>query len=121
MDLAFRAWDICDKKMHTLLVIDWLNRLVDLDSGKVERSFDNVKLMQYMDLKDKNGRIYCQDDLVLYKGKIYRLIKGTYMFELSGFFETSQDIQGDFFSEGAYQDGEIVSNIYEFKKEQLDD
>ncbi|WP_430534439.1 YopX family protein [Listeria rocourtiae] len=86
--------------------------------GDVVPYFENHKdwhLMQYTGLKDKNKQKYCQDDIVRYKGKHYRLIKGTYKFELLGFKEPLQDDPYDFFSEGAFMQGEIVGNIHENK------
>lgn len=76
---------------------------------------EDIELMQYTALHDKNKRTYCQNDIVRYKGKNYRLIKGTYKFELLGFKEPLQDDQSDFFSEGAYLESEIVGNIHEHK------
>ncbi|MCC9016948.1 YopX family protein [Flavobacterium lipolyticum] len=70
-------------------------------------------LMQFLGLKDKNGKTYCQDDIVKYRGKFYRLSKGNYMFLLAGFNESGQDNPSDFFSEDAFLHGEIVGNIYE--------
>ena len=73
----------------------------------------NLTWFQYTGLKDKNGKTYCQDDIVNHKGRNYRLIKGSYMFELLGFSESSQDNPSDFFSEGAYITAEIIGNIHE--------
>ncbi|WP_278529589.1 YopX family protein [Enterococcus asini] len=74
--------------------------------------FDDVVLMQYTGLYDVNGKQYCQDDLVKWNGNIYRLIHGTYAFELYGFYYQMQDDPWDYFSEGAYLEGEIIGNIY---------
>ena len=49
---------------------------------------DKETIGQYMDLKDKNRKRFCQDDIVKYKWKVFRLIKGTYAFELQGFYES---------------------------------
>jgi len=78
-----------------------------------EINFNLLNIMQYVDLKDKHGIEYCQDDIVKYRNKFYRLIKGNYQFELVGFSESSQCTPSDFFSEDAFKEGEIVGNIYE--------
>ncbi|MBC1459361.1 YopX family protein [Listeria newyorkensis] len=121
--IEFRAWDNVEGKMYD-------NRITDLhidtkgvissatvydDNFKPHRKSVGVdiELMQYTGLPDKNKQKYCQDDIVRYKGKNYRLIKGTYKFELLGFKESLQDDPYDFFSEGAYLQGEIVGNIHE--------
>lgn len=47
----FRAWDKETQSLRCVLVIDWLNDLLDLDSGLIERQFDEVELMQSTGLK----------------------------------------------------------------------
>lgn len=75
--------------------------------------FDDIELMQYTGLFDVNGNQYCQDDLVKWNGEVYRLMLGTYGFELDGFYYQKQYDPYDFFSEGAYLEGEVIGNIYE--------
>jgi len=72
--------------------------------------------LQFTGLKDKNGVTYCQNDIVRYKNNNYRLMKGSYKFELLGFNESSQDDPSDFFSEKAYLESDIIGNIYENPK-----
>lgn len=52
----FRAWDKKTKSLRMVLVIDWLNGLVDLEGGIIERKFDDVVLMQSTGLKDKSAK-----------------------------------------------------------------
>lgn len=111
----FRAWDKERgmMKCHGLFQGCTIAQLYNDDYQNYMRFLDEIILMQYTGLKDKNGNQYCQDDLVRYQGKIYRLIKGSYAFELVGFNESYQDNPSDFFSEGAYLTAEIVGNLYE--------
>ncbi|MBC1499377.1 hypothetical protein HB943_02090 [Listeria weihenstephanensis] len=111
-EIEFRAWESSTGQM-----LSWLVLITQLNLNNIlfrPEKF-SLKLMQYTELKDKNKQTYCQDDIVRYKGRNYRLIKGTYKFELLGFKEPLQDDQSDFFSEGAYLEGEIVGNIHEHK------
>lgn len=107
----FRAWDKDSKKVYEVEIIDFKKDVIKL-IGYGWTFLNDIILMQYTGLKDKNGKLYCQNDLVRYKGKIYRLIKGTYTFELVGFYESYQDNPNDFFSEQAYLLGEIVGDFY---------
>ena len=115
---TFRAWDKIKKKMYQVSSIHIEDEYMDLFDksiyeGEFTRKNGDVILMQSTRLKDRNGVVYSQDDLVKWERKIYRLILGTHKFELVGFYEPYQDEPTDFFSEGAYLIAEIVGNIHE--------
>ena len=119
-EIKFRAWDKLTKTMRYVLCIDWLNDLVDLNGGIIERKYNNseddeVILMQYIGLKDNNGKEIYEGDIlnVLSSTRIVIFDENTCSFMLKDI-----GLRNELFSlnNKKCKDLEIIANIYENKE-----
>ena len=115
-DIKFRAWDKLTKTMRYVLCIDYLNGLVDLGGNIIERKYDNSKddevvLMQYTGLKDKNKKEIYEGDIISFGDN-----KGVVFYEQAE-FRAKYKYCIENLSEVLYFDKvEIIGNIYENKE-----
>lgn len=115
-EIKYRAWDIQTESMRDVLVIDWVNELIDLSSGIIERRPHEVILMQYTGLKDKNGVEICEGDIVetVYNGEVFA---GVVVYDLSEVDFKVTDGKEKYGRNFQYLAGndenEVIGNIYE--------
>jgi len=108
----YRAWDYDEKRMHDVLVIDWLSGLVDLDFGKIEKPFERVELMQYTGLNDKDGvEVYFNDIVEDEYGHRYEVVFEGDCLRCNGL----RKIRGGYKPKNRWFGGglKIIGNIYE--------
>lgn len=123
-EIKFRAFDKEAKTMHQVSVIDFEDKYVlyarnDFYKDKpfyMEKSFDEIELMQFTGLHDKNGKEIYEGDIVERRIKI-REEENLYIEKVvfvSGAFQTEckEKELGDFY-EAPFQTFEIIGNIHE--------
>ena len=111
-EIKFRAWDKLNKEMFNVESINFQERRVYKDVVSY-RNFNDIELMQYTGLKDKNNKEIYEGD-ILSDGndeKPYKVIfeNGSFRAEFEGDFEEYSFDLIDIVAQGC----EVVGNIYE--------
>lgn len=111
-EIKFRVWDKINKEMFNVEIMDFQERKVYKDTVSY-RKFNDIELMQYTGLKDKNGKEIYEGD-ILSNGndeKPYKVVfeNGSFRAEFKGDFEEYSFDLIDVVAQGC----EVVGNIYE--------
>ena len=115
-EIKFRAWNKQRKEMFEVANIDFKEKKVTLVNGIIRLSnviFDDVKLMQYTGLNDKNGKEIYEGDIVVLNNIendnmcIVRYEHSSYRLEGRSLREDLSNVEDRFL--------EVVGNIYENK------
>ena len=109
-EIIFKSWDKLNKDMFNVESINFQERRVYKNTVSY-RKFEDIDLMQYTGLKDKNGKeIYEGDIVTLHNGK-YKVIFNT---EEARFVLRDDEFEMNIpFTNNNNERMEVLGNVYE--------
>lgn len=119
-DIKFRAWVKDRKAIFEVILIDYVSKKVTYIVERIGHllnirhdKFNDVELMQYIGLKDKNGKEIYEGDILFesFGERYYKVVfeNGSFRAEFEGDFEEHSFDLIDVVAQGC----KIVGNIYE--------
>lgn len=109
-EIKFRAWDKLNKEMFNVESINFQERRVYKDAVSYCK-FESIELMQYAELKDKNGKEIYEGDIITLHNRKHRVIFNT---EGARFVLRNDEFELEItFINHNNERMEIVGNIYE--------
>lgn len=111
-EVEFRAWEKNLKEMIEVNDINFKGEVIN--SNDIWRFFDEIELMQYTGLKDKNGKKIYEGDILLYNNHI----KGIVWYKNGAFVRSYKNsnvylMYDSFITDGCLDDYEVIGNIHE--------
>jgi len=117
-EIKFRAWVKEKKAIFEVILIDYVSKKVTYLLERVghllsirDAKFDDVELMQYTGLKDKNNKEIYEGDIIVLHGSKYKVIFKT---EGARFVLRNDEFELEItFINNNNERMEIIGNIYE--------
>ena len=109
-EIKFRVWDKLNKEMFNVEIMDFQKRQVYKDTVSY-RKFEDIELMQYTGLKDKNNKEIYEGDIVTLHNRKYKV---TFNTEGARFVLRYDEFELDIiFINHNNKRMEVIGNIYE--------
>lgn len=109
-EIKFKAWDKLDKEMFNVESINFQERRVYEDVVSY-RNFNDIELMEYTGLKDKNNKEIYEGDIVTLHNSKYKVI---FLNEEARFVLRDDEFEYEIpFTNNNNKRMEIIGNIYE--------
>ncbi|MGO5072370.1 YopX family protein [Clostridium sporogenes] len=113
-EIKFRAWDKIDEKIREITLIDFeykkVKLLNDYTGESYLRDFEEVILLEYTGLKDKNNKEIYEGDIVKIVSKVTGLFTKGKVVQGYGCFLVQYDWNTHLLCE--FHNIEVIGNIY---------
>lgn len=119
-EIMYRAWNKKTKQMEHVLLICFVNKYVDvlpernLEGGSQESwGFEDIELMQYTGMKDKNNKNIYHGDLIKSKFIEGKHLEVVYDKDTAAFKLSQDEYYFGFLGDKLKNELEVVGNIYQ--------
>ena len=107
--IKFRAWLKKDKKMEDVTSLHMTPNLIYISDENISWTSEDIELMQFTGLLDKNDKEIFEGDIIEIRGTYYDTRREPVIFDMHAFMAGGRFL-ADF---GKYFSLEVIGNIYE--------
>lgn len=110
-EIKFRAWQKWHEYMFTPDYIDFINGNVIIGEHDGDSRYEDIPLMQYTGLKDKNGKEIYEGDILKASNSIIKIVFKGRGYE--GIYLNKEEMNELPIQNNNYLHWQIIGNIYE--------